>query len=209
VLELRLARFASFAPRAALGAWIGLASSSATAALALEARLAPAQFASLGSALDHAKDAWLARSLARDREVLGGIFASLEAPLRFVYSAALGARGADEIRVRLRVPAGFRLAAIWHTHGAEGLGRAWFSARDVEVAELTRVPVYLLTPAGDARVFRPGDVIASAREARAAGLGWTEGLARGSEVELRGGEADAELVRTARAAVERCARSPS
>ncbi|MBM4385903.1 MAG: DUF4329 domain-containing protein [Deltaproteobacteria bacterium] len=206
---LRAARFSSRLAFAASLVCSALVAGRAEALREQEPVLEPREFANLGGVLDHAKRRWHARSLAEDREVLGGIFESLRAPARFMYSAALGARGADEIRVRLRVPAGFRLAAIWHTHGADGLGRAWFSARDVAMAETTRVPVYLLAPSGDARVYRPGDAIASAAEARAEGLGWSEGIARGDAVQLAEGSDEIALAASARAAVERCAQSPS
>jgi hypothetical protein len=136
-------------------------------------------FASIEALAEDAARRWLPRSVREDRELMGGIFQSLAAPRRFAYSLAIGRRGGDEIHARLRAPAGHRFVALWHAHGAPGRGRELFSARDVRLAGDLGVPIYLLTPAGTLRVYRPGDPVLSVGAARQAGLGWRTTFAEG------------------------------
>ena len=136
-------------------------------------------FSSLEALARDASRRWLPRSVREDRELMGGIFQSLSEPLRFAYSIAIGRRGGDEIQTRLRTPAGHRFVALWHAHGAPGRGRELFSARDVRLANELGVPIYLVTPAGVLRVYRPGDPMLSLGEARQAGLGWRSSFAKG------------------------------
>jgi hypothetical protein len=148
-----------------------------------EAALVEGRFDSLADALEDAVQRFLPTSVAEDREHLGGIFTSTGPEPVFVYSVARNARGRDELRARLHTPAGFRLAAIWHTHGAAGHGREWFSPRDTRMAETLGVPVYLATPEGEVRVFHPGGRKLSAAQARRRRLGLRAGVARGAAVD--------------------------
>ena len=56
------------------------------------------------------------------------------------------------------VPTGYRIAAFWHTHGAAGPMRDWFSPDDIELVATTGYDFYLITPSGALRVLSRADV---------------------------------------------------
>jgi hypothetical protein len=180
---------------------LALAAPAWSAAAPVEAELAPLAFASLESAVAAAAAGVHERSVREDREHLGGVFGAQDGR-SFVYSAAVGRRGADHLSVRLRAPAGFRLVAIWHTHGAPGRGRSLFSARDTELARSLRLPIYLATPSGALRVFHPGDAILSPAQARRRDGGWQSGFARGAAVPAARADATAVAARSGEAGAE-------
>jgi hypothetical protein len=164
-----------------LVSWFALAAPVWAALSPADAQLAPGSFASLEDALAAAVARVHARSVREDREHLGGLFAARDGSA-FVYSVAAGSSGHDELSVRLRAPAGFHLAAVWHTHGAPGAGRSFFSARDTALAQRLGVPIYLATPAGALRVFHPDGRTLSPAQARRRKLGWRVGLSAGLAV---------------------------
>jgi hypothetical protein len=124
-----------------------------------------------------------ARSIREDREFLGAV---LRRGDDFHYSVVPGHAGADRIRARLAVPAGFELVAFWHTHGAAAPGRQFFSAVDGELVASTGKALYLADYTGALRVLRPGAPRLSATAARQLGLPRRPGYARGEQLRLDG-----------------------
>ncbi len=114
--------------------------------------------------------------MREDREYMGGI---LQQDGAFSYSVGKGKRGQDKITVRIKIPLGARLVALWHTHGAQHWSRKYFSGVDTDLVERLHLPLYLADPAGDLYVFRPGDPTLSRRQSVRLGLGWEAGYARG------------------------------
>lgn len=110
----------------------------------------PDQQAALACAAQYA----LAASVTGDREYGGVLLRYGEGHVRLTLSAA----PAHSDRIRIRIPADNegQPVALWHTHGAPGPGRDWFSADDVGVVRETGLPFYLITPSGTLRVIEPG-----------------------------------------------------
>lgn len=133
-------------------------------------------FLNVEAAVRHAAMQYLECSAQEDREYMGGI---LHKAGTFYYSVGAGKRGEDTITVRIKIPAGARLVALWHTHGAHHWNRRYFSRIDTDLVERLRLPLYLADPMGDIRVFRPGDPTLSRRQSARRGLGWESGYARG------------------------------
>jgi hypothetical protein len=126
-----------------------------------------------------------ARSVREDREFLGAV---LRRGPDYHYSVVAGQPGADRIRARLVVPAGFEVMAFWHTHGAAAPERRFFSGVDVALVEGSGKPLYLADGTGALRVLRPGAPRLSGPAARRLGLPGRPGFAAGEE--LRGPEGD-------------------
>lgn len=125
------------------------------------------------------------RSVREDREYVGAI---LRRGDDYRYTTAPGQAGADRIRARLEVPAGWEVVALWHTHGAAGPARHVFSRFDGELVAATGKPLYLADPAGALRVLKPGAPRLPSRTARALRLPATGGFAAGET--LRGPEGE-------------------
>ena len=133
-------------------------------------------FSSVEAAVRHAAMQYLECSAQEDREYMGGV---LEHAGTFFYSVGRGRRGADKVTVRINIPAGARLVALWHTHGAQHWNRRYFSKIDTDLVERLRLPFYLADPTGNLHVFRPGDPTLTRRQSVRMGLGWESGFARG------------------------------
>ncbi len=142
-----------------------------------DAVLAEDRFGSVEAAVVAAVARVGQRSKREDREYMGAVLAMPEGAFR--YSVAPGRAGHDRVSVRIRVPDGARLVALWHTHGASHSSRDYFSPVDTALANERNLPFYLARPSGELRVYSPGDPTLSAREARQLGLGPTRGVARG------------------------------
>jgi hypothetical protein len=132
-----------------------------------------------------------ARSIREDREFLGAV---LRRGSDFHYSVVPGHTGADRIRVRLTIPDGFELVALWHTHGAAAPERQFFSIVDAQLVARTGKPLYLADYTGALRVLRPGAPRLSATAARQLGLPRRSGYARGEQ--LRGLDGEQVLIPT-------------
>ena len=139
-------------------------------------------FSSIEAAVRNAAFQYREYSTQEDREYMGGI---LQQDAAFYYSVGKGKRGQDRITVRIKVPQGARLVALWHTHGAQHWSRRYFSEIDTELVERLRLPLYLADPAGDLHVFRPGDPTLSRRQSQRMGLGWGDGYAKGTRLAAR------------------------
>ncbi len=127
----------------------------------------------------------LGRSRAEDREFLGAV---LRRGGDYHYTVVPGVAGADRIRARLVIPAGFELVAFWHTHGAPAPERGYFSGVDVALVAGTGRPLYLVDPAGTVRVLKPGAPRLSARAAGRLGLPGRPGFAAGEVLSGPDGE---------------------
>jgi len=126
-----------------------------------------------------------ARSIREDREFIGAV---LRRGSAYHYTVTPGQAGADRIRTRLVIPAGFELAALWHTHGGPAPGRSLFSTVDAALVARTGKPLYLADPTGALRVLKPGAPTLSALAARGLGLPGRPGYATGEEVSGPDGE---------------------
>lgn len=97
---------------------------------------------------------YAARSADEDREYFAAI---LRTAAGYVFVVDPGMHGVDEVSLRFTPLAGETFVALWHTHGAGGLHRDFFSPTDTALVKQLRVPFYLTDPKGRLRVFRPGD----------------------------------------------------
>lgn len=104
------------------------------------------------------------RSADEDREYFAAI---LRAADGFVFVVDAGRHGVDEVSLRFTPKHGEVFVALWHTHGAQGLLRDFFSPTDTALVKRLCVPFYLTSPSGDLRVFRPGDPVRSPPRNRA------------------------------------------
>lgn len=157
----------------------------ARAAGAPAAAPSAAAFASELDAVIAASAAVNARSIREDREFLGAV---LRRGGDFHYSVVPGHAGADRIRARLAVPAGFELVALWHTHGAAAPERRYFSRVDADLVASTGKPLYLADYTGALRVLKPGAPRLSATAARQLGLPRRPGYAAGEQLRRLDGE---------------------
>jgi hypothetical protein len=105
----------------------------------------------------------LAASVRADREYVGAVLQDGEG--RYWAAVGVGCAGQDTVTFAIGVPAGLRVSAFWHTHGAAGPLRDWFSPDDVELVASTGYDFYLIRPSGALRVLSLADVQRSARHA--------------------------------------------
>jgi hypothetical protein len=103
----------------------------------------------------------LAASVRADREYVGAVLQDADG--RFWAAVGVGCAGQDTVTFAVGVPAGLRLSAFWHTHGAAGPMRDWFSPNDVDLVATTGYDFYLITPSGALRVLSLADVRHSLR----------------------------------------------
>ncbi len=115
-------------------------------------------------------------SITEDREYIGGIFKKAN---KYYYSVMAGKHGEDRITTTLRFPKNTQLVALWHTHGAAGETREYFSDIDTAMAEHLNKPFYLADHTYQLKVFRPGAKVMSAVIARHHGLHAVDGYAKG------------------------------
>jgi len=113
-------------------------------------------FATVSAAVEALGSAHLERSLASDREFVGGVLRDSRG--RFWGTVGAGCSGQDTVTFAVAVPTGTTLAAFWHTHGAKGLFRDLFSPDDAELVRGTGMAFYLVTPDGDLKVLEPRDL---------------------------------------------------
>ncbi len=119
-------------------------------------------------------------SIAQDREFIGAI---LQHNGVYRYTVGQGLSGEDTVIVRVAIPRGAEIVAFWHTHGAAGHGRRYFSGVDTALVNSWNKPFYMADYSGTLRVFYPGDPTMTAMKARGLGLGDRTGYAKGRVVE--------------------------
>lgn len=119
-------------------------------------RFLPGVFSSERTALSEVAAEVGADSIASDVEYVGALY---RADVGLRVNVGRGCPGEDGFTIRLPVPEGHTLIAFWHTHGAPGAHRALFSPEDFALVAAQRRPFYLITPAGELRVLRPGMTI--------------------------------------------------
>ncbi len=125
-------------------------------------------------------------SIAEDREYMGAVFRDGD---QYLYTAGTGRRGTNKITVKIQIPAGFELVALWHTHGAPASQRKYFSQVDTDLAKKLQIPFYLADFTGQLKIFEPGMRNLSALHARRLGLPADGGLAKGRKVQDNSGDA--------------------
>jgi hypothetical protein len=108
-------------------------------------------FASVTAAVSAMAREHLAASVRADREYVGGVLQDADG--RYWTTVGIGCAGRDRVTFAVGVPVGLRLSAFWHTHGAAGPMRNWFSPDDVELVATTGYDFYLITPSGALRVL--------------------------------------------------------
>ena len=116
------------------------------------------RFASIAAAVATTASATLAASVREDREWVGGVLRDATG----AYRISAGRACAGQATFTFSVPFGARLevVAFWHTHGADGLARDWFSRDDASLVARTGKDFYLVTPRGELKVLTPRDVAA-------------------------------------------------
>lgn len=139
-----------------------------------------AQFQSELQAVEHASNLYNPASVREDREYMGVVFSqNLDARVLYGYTVGAGQSGHDTVSVRARIPAGSKIVAFWHTHGAEHWTRQYFSPTDTSLAKEWGVPFYMAAADGRLRVYRPEQRTLSQRQAMMLGLGPLRGSSRG------------------------------
>jgi hypothetical protein len=113
-------------------------------------------YASVVAAVDAMRRAHLERSVRSDREFVGAVVENGAGG--YWTSVGSGCSGQDTVTFAVQVPLETRVAAFWHTHGAAAALRDLFSPDDVDLVRSTGRDFYLITPRGEIRVLRPGDV---------------------------------------------------
>lgn len=103
----------------------------------------------------------LAASLHSDREFVGAVLRDHEG--RYWATVGVGCAGQDTVTFAISVPVGLHVSAFWHTHGAAGPLRDFFSPDDVELVTTTGRDFYLITPGGAVRVLSAADAKHTAR----------------------------------------------
>ncbi|MCZ6870193.1 MAG: DUF4329 domain-containing protein [Gammaproteobacteria bacterium] len=124
-------------------------------------------------------------SVREDREYIGAVL-SVEAGYTFVVQK--GEIGRGNARLRVSVPKGQRVVALWHTHGAPGPARQFFSPTDTKRAARMNLPFYLTDPTGAIRVYRPGDVRNGVEKRTGSRMQVVPGSALGTLVVSRAGD---------------------
>lgn len=93
-------------------------------------------------------------SIEQDREVGGGIIRQPNGKYRYTYTLGNQRQGTVSMRIGKRPDE--ELVAMWHTHGAQGSFRQYFSPRDLQTATETGVPMYMTDHNGALRYVKPG-----------------------------------------------------
>jgi hypothetical protein len=107
----------------------------------------------IDSGLNRLKELFLDDSIGHDTEFVGAVLRTPDGGYQFTQGR--GRPGQDQVTFRIRRPLGTELVGLWHTHGARGPTRAFFSPTDVALVGRTGLPFYLITPDGEIRVLRP------------------------------------------------------
>ncbi len=141
--------------------------------------VANATFNSQLAAVQAAANQYNPLSVAQDREFIGAI---LQHNGGYRFTVGQGMSGEDTVSVRIALPRGARVVAFWHTHGAAGHARKYFSAVDTALVNSWNKPFYMADAAGVLRVFSPGDNTMTAMQAGRLSLGRQAGYAKGSKV---------------------------
>ena len=115
----------------------------------LEAR----EFPSIDQAVTALSYCYHTASVEENREYIAAIFESANI---YQVAAQPGSRGGDEVTLRVRRREDQTLVALWHTHGAEGFARAYFSRMDAKVSRQLGLPFFLTDPGGVIRRLDPG-----------------------------------------------------
>jgi hypothetical protein len=137
-------------------------------------------YPSVVDAVESMQRLFLDESIRLDREYVGAI---VERDGGYRASIGRGCANRDAVTFAVVIPAGARVAAFWHTHGAPSNVRELFSPEDVSVVRATQCDFYLITPRGEVRVLRVDDVARGVTMVRSRiGTGTPMGSARGIRV---------------------------
>ena len=150
------------------------------------------RFPSIASAVAATASETLAASLREDREWVGGVLRDPTGGYRVTSGHACSGQATVTFSVPVTAP--FELVAFWHTHGADGFERDWFSRDDARLVARTGKDFYLVTPRGELKVLTPHDVASWKAEAPGTLLldaAATAELSRQSAVEVGAVEPDA------------------
>ena len=95
-------------------------------------------------------------SIDEDREYMGVILKKAD---HYFYTVKKGHRHRRRITIRLRIPEGYGFTALWHTHGAAGIGTDTFSDADTKLVKSLNKALYLGDYTGELKMFTPTDKI--------------------------------------------------
>jgi hypothetical protein len=134
-------------------------------------------YANVVAAVDAMRREHLQRSVRSDREFVGAVVENGSGG--YWTSVGSGCSGQNTVTFAVRIPARAQVAAFWHTHGAAAASRDLFSPDDIDLVRDTGLDFYLITPRGEVRVLRPGDVarLGSMRVGRLRSIGAATGHA--------------------------------
>ncbi len=122
------------------------------------------EFSTVAQTLTYAQGAYAELSARYDVEYVGEIRRTSRG---FSTVAYKGCRNHDSFRLDVRDRPS--LVALWHTHGAPGRLRGYFSTQDAQVVRSLGRPMYLLSTTSTQRVLLPSDVAKPSLRLRAAG----------------------------------------
>jgi hypothetical protein len=114
-------------------------------------------YANVVAAVDAMRREHLERSVRSDREFVGAVVENGSGG--YWTSVGSGCSGQNTVTFAVQVPPRAQVAAFWHTHGAPAASRDLFSPDDIDLVRNTGLDFYLITPRGELRVLRPGDVV--------------------------------------------------
>jgi hypothetical protein len=121
-------------------------------------------YKSILEAVTAASDRYNPESITTDTEHFGIILKAVSksadqgAPVdSYRYTHATAKKRQDSFRLKVKIPAGYQLAAVWHTHGRRNPAHRFFSPTDVRTANRLQVPVYLADYTGILKVYSPDD----------------------------------------------------
>ena len=135
--------------------YLALAAVNASACRTTEPQLLPQVFADKVAALQFVSRHYAAQWQATDTEYVGTLYLTNSG---YLVSIARGCPSADSFRYPVHALTGAETIALWHSHGAPGPARDWFSADDVALVRQLALPFYLFTPSGELKVLRPGAI---------------------------------------------------
>jgi len=117
-------------------------------------------FISIESSVDALSQCYHQISISEDREFMAAI---LQSSGLYQVRVTAGSRGRNKISLSFSRRKNQKIVALWHTHGAQGFARNYFSPTDTALSNQLDVPFYLTDPDGIISRFDPGGSVQKRR----------------------------------------------
>ena len=128
------------------------------------------------AAVEAAGRQFLGDSIENDVEHVGAILQKPDGSL--LLTQGRSQPGIDGVVFTVRRPTSTTIVGYWHTHGAPGSQREYFSAADAKTVAKSGLPFYLITPKGQIKVLRPAAHSVRTVQRRSPGRARGEALAQ-------------------------------